>query len=127
MFSITLHACNSTIEIEQNLTKELHNIKQGTMTTLSSLPEEILHKIVKDAALRGDVGYWSCCDLYKNKYDSRPCKFDHDFLVDVVSKISVRFEKISRDETFWEDEGSVFKLLCISSNKGPYLFDVQAK
>ena len=31
-----------------------------------------------------------------------PCKFDHDFLVDVVSKISVRFEKISRDETFWD-------------------------
>lgn len=117
---------NVTNEIEQNMTKELHNIKQGTMATLSSLPEEILHKIVKDAALRGDVGYWSCCDLYKNNYDSRPCKFDHDFLVDVVSKISVRFEKISRDETFWEDEGSVFKLLCISSNKGPYLFDAQA-
>ena len=88
------------------------------MATLTTLPEEILLNIVKIAARRGDVaGGWSCCDLYKNNYGSRPCKFDHDFLVDVVSKISVKFEEISRDETFWEDDGSVFKLLCISNNK----------
>ena len=89
------------------------------MATLSTLPEEILLRIVKFAAQRGDVvGGWSCCDLYKNNQDGGPCKIDHNFLVDVVSKISTKFEKISRNEIFWEDNGSVFKLLCIS-NSGP--------
>ena len=81
------------------------------MDAISSLPDGILVKILKFAACRGELAtrWWSCCDLYKNDYDYIPCKFDHGFLVDVVSKVSVKFEKLSRHETFWGDHGSVFR------------------
>lgn len=56
-----------------------------------SLPDELVLRIVKAAALR------PYCYSYK------PADYDHDFIVDVISLISKRFSRIAQDKTVWAD------------------------
>ena len=57
------------------------------MTSFDSLPDELILKIVKMAAEEP-------IDLFGRKYD-------HDFLVDVLSKISVQFKRVVTDSSLW--------------------------
>ena len=54
------------------------------MTNIYSLPNEILSKIVHLAATKR-------CEY------SEELKIDHDFIVDVISKVSTRFKDIASD------------------------------
>merc|ERR1712117_518938 len=66
-------------------------ILSAAMTYFDSLPDELILKIVKMAAEEP-------IDLFGRKYD-------HDFLVDVLSKISVKFKRVVTDSSLWR--GSV--------------------
>ena len=65
----------------------------AAMTSFDSLPDEIVLTVIKMASLR-DV----------EKYGDR---HDHDFLVDVICNVSVRFRRLSRDSSMWTDHVSI--------------------
>ena len=60
-------------------------------TAFDLLPDELLLKIVKMAA--------TC----KASQGSVPIKFNHNFLAQVLAKLSVRFRNISLDKIFWRN------------------------
>ena len=61
------------------------NLKHAPgMTSIGSLPDEVALKIVKLAALTDDGD------------------IDHDFLADVLCKVSVRFRKLATDYSLWK-------------------------
>ena len=65
----------------------------AAMTSFDSLPDEIVLMVIKMASLR-DV---EMCDV----------RHDHDFLVDVICNVSVRFRRLSRDSSMWTDHVSI--------------------
>ena len=60
-------------------------------TAFDLLPDELLLKIVKMAA------------ICKGSHGSVPIKFNHTFLGRVLAKLSVRFRNISLDKIFWRN------------------------
>ena len=60
-------------------------------TAFDLLPDELLLKIVKMAA------------ICKGSHGSVPIKFNHTFLARVLAKLSVRFRNISLDKIFWRN------------------------
>ena len=60
-------------------------------TAFDLLPDELLLKIVKMAA------------ICKGSQGSVPIKFNHNFLAQVLAKLSVRFKNISMDKIFWRN------------------------
>ena len=81
---------------------KLKNFACHGSPTLSSLPDKILTKIVKMAArLRETRNIQEFPEKVPFSYE-----YDHDFLVDVVAKISKRFGKIATHPDFWK--GNVF-------------------
>ena len=61
------------------------------LNTINTLPDEIALKIVRMAAARrGD-----CLGKYGFP------KYDHDFLVDVLCKVSLRFRRLAMDRSLW--------------------------
>ena len=60
-------------------------------TAFDLLPDELLLKIVKMAA------------ICKGSQGSVPIKFNHNFLAQVLAKLSVRFKNISLDKIFWRN------------------------
>ena len=66
------------------------SLKQ-TSTAFDLLPDELLLKIVKMAA------------ICKGSQGSVPIKFNHNFLAHVLAKLSVRFKNISLDKIFWRN------------------------
>ena len=65
---------------------------------------EMLVKRWEDKVLRlleddtEEVGSWSL-------------KYDHDFLVDVLSKVSLRFRRVARDSSLWKDYVRIYNPL----------------
>ena len=57
----------------------------SAVTSIDSLPDEVLLKIVKMSAFFGEG--WT---------------HDHDFLADVLSKVSVRFRRLVTDNSLWK-------------------------
>ena len=65
----------------------------STMTSpFDSLPNELLLKIMKFAADRHSIDRRS--ELVE--------KYDHDFLVNRISKVSTRFRRVVADESLWK-------------------------
>ena len=58
------------------------------MASFDSLPDEVALKIVELAAVRNDPFM-------------RP-KYNHDFLVDVLCRVSLRFKKLATDSSLWK-------------------------
>ena len=71
-------------------------------TAFNLLPDELLLKIVKMAA------------MCKGSQGSVPIKFNHNFLAQVLAKLSVRFRNISLDKIFWRNTN-----LCGVCSAGP--------
>merc|ERR1711884_475159 len=59
------------------------------MTSFDSLPEVLILKIVKMATDEGPYYLWGR-------------KYNHDFLVDVLSKVSVQFKRVATDSSLWK-------------------------
>ena len=58
------------------------------MASFDSLPDEVALEIVKLSAVRNDP--------------FRRPKYDHDFLVDVLCRVSLRFKKLATDSSLWK-------------------------
>ena len=81
--------------------------------SFGSLPDEIALKILKMAAWNArSFWYWKDHDavFYDSDGDDddddyghwyRP-RYDFDFLVDVISKVSTRFKELATDHSFWQ-------------------------
>ena len=74
--------------------------------TLESLPEELLLKIVKTAAARDNdkdsrLGAFAtvCPGCLRGT-----CTYDHEFVANIVSEISLKFNRIARDGALWRDD-----------------------
>ena len=88
---------------------------------MESLSDEILLRIVKLAADQrfANLSTRSIKDHWEKERKCHcgsgwlPCKYDHEFIVNVLSQISRRFNRVSRDQSLWEDEGCGLKLLRI--------------
>ena len=77
--------------------------------TLESLPEEILLKIVKTAALADQESGFRYQTRDGREILCRGCRhgtcaYDHDFVANTVSEISVKFNRIARDGALWRDD-----------------------
>ena len=59
------------------------------MASLDSLPDELILKIVKMAA---DLAPYFDCGR----------KYDQDFLVDVLCKVSAQFKRVATDSSLWK-------------------------
>ena len=67
------------------------------MASFDSLPDELALKIVKMAAQPR---------MYRDsknrmRFHEGDTKYDHDFLVDVICKVSLRFKRLTKDPSFW--------------------------
>ena len=81
---------------------KLKNFACHGSPTLGSLPDKILIKIVKMAAsLRETRNIQEFPEKVPFSYE-----YDHDFLIEVVAKISKRFRRIAAHPAFWK--GNVF-------------------
>ena len=69
--------------------------------TLESLPDELILKIIRMAAASDKERHWGrrCLGCQQGT-----CNYDHDFVANVVSEISTKFNRISRDESLWRDD-----------------------
>ena len=63
-------------------------LESSAMASFDSLPDEVALEIVKLAATRNDPFM-------------RP-KYDHDFLVDVLCRVSRRFKELATDSSLWK-------------------------
>ena len=70
--------------------KKTRSSKSSTMSSFDSLPDEVALMIVKMAAAASD------------DYPHRKNKYNHDFLVDVLCKVSRRFQKLATDYSLWK-------------------------
>ena len=61
------------------------------ITDIYSLPDELLLTIIKIAAEDGST----------NEETTPCCQYNHNFVANVVSEISVRFNRLARDQTLW--------------------------
>lgn len=113
--------------------------------TLDSLPDEIMLKIIKMTAgslvqqsWRGNflwmnspgVPKWfrsrfrgHCCYKYRAPmvYHENACEYQHDFIAEVISKISARFNRLARDPSLWRDDMSRSKLKHFACHGSPTL------
>ena len=64
--------------------------KQEAMTSFNSLPDEIVIRIVKMAAVKREFCVWE------------EEKYNHDFLVDVLCRVSLRFRRLARESSLWK-------------------------
>ena len=75
--------------------------------TIESLPDELILKIVKEAAVSDKVqGYrfWTRSSTLCPSCGRGTCSFDHDFVVNVLSEISTKFNRIARDASLWRED-----------------------
>ena len=83
---------------------------------IESLPDYLLLTIVKAVTFQSShdvaVAFGALCHCGRRR-GLPPCKYDHEFIVDVLSRVSRRFNRLSRDQSLWEDEGCGLKLLSI--------------
>ena len=75
------------------------------------LPDELLLKIVEMSSKKEKSGFCESCKMPKNGIFELPnsgryCEFDHGFIVGVISEVSLRFNRIARDEKLWRDSCS---------------------
>ena len=68
----------------------------AAMTSLDSLPDEIVLKIIKMAAL-----------MDKFTFKHTGLRNSHKFIMDVLFKVSVRFRRLATDSSLWKGHVSV--------------------
>ena len=67
-----------------------------------SLADELVLTIIKLSATKAEGWGWG--GRYRTTgWVKGIVKFDHDFLANVISKISVRFENLAKDKTLWSE------------------------
>ena len=99
------------------MTMESRRIQQ----TFDLLPDEIMLKIIKMATKEN----YKCicypertleCGIHgtfsSKEWKCSHIKYDHDFIIDAISKVSVRFKTISADKSLWK----VMKINLLDSN-----------
>lgn len=78
--------------------------------TLESLPDELILKIVKKAAVSDNKAqeyrFWTRSGSSTPCPGCRhgTCAYDHDFVANVVSELSTKFNRIARDASLWRDD-----------------------
>ena len=73
----------------------------AAMTPFDSLSDEIVLKIFQMTALElAEQG-----QHYRQEYE--PKEYDHDFLADVLCKVSVRFRRIASDSSLWKEPAGI--------------------
>ena len=91
------------------------------MNPFNSLPDELLLKIVKMSSEKKDKK--SCEHSLMGKCEISEsgmlCQYDHNFIVEVISNVSHRFNGIAQDQELWRNCGS--KMLYI--RHGPNSFN----
>ena len=66
------------------------------MTSFDSLPDEIVLKIIKMAALTDKI-----------TFEHTGSRYSHEFIQEVLFKVSVRFRRLATDSSLWRGHVSV--------------------
>ena len=114
----TIARLEAAIEV-QNQTEDHGEDESKVPTTLLSLPDEILLKIVKMAASKtkdfscpkvpGVITQWKWCAAEgSDRWKCTHLNYNHIFVIDVINKISERFRKIGADNSLWRVVGVSF-------------------
>ena len=107
-------------ELWRNCGSKLLYIRHGP-NSFNSLPDKVLLKIVK--MLSKKKGKKTCDSDLMGKCEISEsgvlCQYNHNFIVEVISKVSLRFSGIAQDKELWKNCGA--KMLYI--RQGPNSFN----